>query len=58
MSAFRIQTSFTLMAASRTSAAPDTGCEGKDNIGRDERGERVNLRKKVAFHLKNTRLVR
>jgi len=46
------------MAASRTSAAPDTGCEGKDNIGRDERGERVNLRKKVAFHLKNTRLVR
>jgi hypothetical protein len=56
--AFRFRTSFTLMAASRTSAALGTGCEGRVNIGRDEtgltRGQRwphlKDTRKLVVFH--------
>lgn len=48
----KLQTSFTLMAASRTSAALGTGCEGRDSIGRGKarltRGQRWP-------HLKDTR---
>jgi hypothetical protein len=33
-SKIEVQTSFTLMMASRVSGAQVTGCEGRDNIGR------------------------
>lgn len=40
------------MAASRTSAALGTGCEGRDNIGRGETGL---TREQSWLHLKDTR---